>query len=328
MGRACDDETFGILIKETYKAFHRLRSPLLLNLASQIRFGELPWIAAVGAKRKNAWQIAAALRLGAHAMDFFPGDILPNSLVEQLNAFYDAGGRECVFICEQTADIFMGSFAPAYDEAALVAASMLEGSLYEKYYGLDYDKLRSRTEVMKRRAPRVIPWGKKTRRGALYEAVMAHSAEYGGRKGFCVVGNGMLIEHAMIYTTHNLATLVSEGARPEKPYEELAFEAFARAVGLIRRFTGPTGKLRHMKNAAYAWRQALFFLSISQSEPGDVICKAEIAARNKLGPDVVSRLFESLKIHSNGETPPKESCQPFLGWTTEIYRILGCARTI
>jgi hypothetical protein len=138
----------------------------------------------------------------------------------------------------------------------------------------------------------------------------------------------MLIERAMIYTTHNLATLIAEGARPEKPHEELAFEAFACAVGLIRRFTGPTGKLRHMKNAAYAWRQALFFLSVSQSEPGDVICRAEIAARDKLGFDVANRLFESLKIYSNGGIPPKESCQPFLGWTTESYRILGCAHTM
>jgi len=319
ISRSYADENLGLLIAEAYKAFCRRRSLLLLNLASQVRFNELPWIKAVQNECQNTgYHAAVALRLAAHAVDYFPGVILPNPLVEQLNALYGFAGKKRIFVEELAADIFMGRFAQKFDDATLTAATMLRGTLYEKYYDLDYADFEER--VAGARLPRVL-----SAKTMLEQAVKKHVDE---SPNF-VVRNGMLLERAQIYTTHNLATLVAEGVKFERSYEELSFMAFEQALRLIARGRKLNNLgyrhncLRAIKNAAYAWRQAIFFLSISPEITIDaLICRAEKLSLDMFGESTNRELFERLKTASRGERP-MENQHIFLGWTSGSHWLAG-----
>ncbi|WP_255217239.1 hypothetical protein [Myxococcus sp. AM010] len=81
----------------------------------------------------------------------------------------------------------------------------------------------------------------------------------------------MIIEQAKILTTHNLAVLfdalgLTRTLRPRLP--ELARRCFERVFRLLLRDVSRyQHRLRNVKNAAYAWRQMVFFLSLrSKSE--------------------------------------------------------------
>ncbi|MFV2209091.1 hypothetical protein ACFHW2_02575 [Actinomadura sp. LOL_016] len=85
----------------------------------------------------------------------------------------------------------------------------------------------------------------------------------GATGGWSVPGNGMIIEQAQILTTHNLAVLVHPiGADPLDGWDGLARRAFGTACRLVRKVEGNPRPLGTIKDAAYAWRQALFFLSL------------------------------------------------------------------
>lgn len=79
----------------------------------------------------------------------------------------------------------------------------------------------------------------------------------GGRD---VAVNGKVIEQAQILTTHNLAALVNVGIT-------LDWAAQARDAWKVTRhhLAKATGEkpLLHRKNAAYAWRQTVFYLALS-----------------------------------------------------------------
>jgi hypothetical protein len=79
-----------------------------------------------------------------------------------------------------------------------------------------------------------------------------------------VAANGMVIEQAQILTTHNLALLAGPvGVRPADGWAELAragLRVTARQVGRLHRNPRP---LSTVKDAAYAWRQTLCFLSLA-----------------------------------------------------------------
>ncbi len=62
-----------------------------------------------------------------------------------------------------------------------------------------------------------------------------------------VAANGMVIEQAQIITTHNLAALVHPIGVTHR---------------LVRRIQGNPRPLRTVKDAAYAWRQTVFYLAL------------------------------------------------------------------
>jgi hypothetical protein len=78
---------------------------------------------------------------------------------------------------------------------------------------------------------------------------------------FSVAANGTVIEQAQILTTHNLAALVF-GLGLDLDWIALARRAFARADRLAGRLDNDDRPLRTVKDAAYAWRQMMFFLSL------------------------------------------------------------------
>ena len=108
-----EDEQLRGLYAATYEAFRKRRSLLLLNLESQAKFAELPWIRAVqpwtGSDEESRTASRNVLReAGTLAMAAFPHTILPNKLVKELRAVANAAGTPLPFVEELAADIFMG----------------------------------------------------------------------------------------------------------------------------------------------------------------------------------------------------------------------------
>jgi len=264
-----EDAELQRLYASVYSAFRKRRSLLLLNLESQAKFVELPWVSALkpwtGGDAASAEAAGRVLRdAGALAITAFPHTILPNKLVKELRALSVTAGTRLPFVEELAADIFMGAFSEQYLRAAQLAAGLLQGSLYERYYGLDYAAVLRLNDITKQR------YGAATSPGfaTMCHVLAGDSDELGGGSGGVrgsVAINGTVIEQAQILTTHNLAALfvgagVGDIVRPRLP--ELAQECFrwiCRRQQITR--TAWQVRLRMQKNTAYAWRQLVFYLS-------------------------------------------------------------------
>ena len=86
-----DDPQLSGLYGQAYAAFRRRRSLLLLNLEHQVRFGELPWIAALQPFRADTADAAQAARQALTEVTFlalrgFPQTIMPNPLISEMSA--------------------------------------------------------------------------------------------------------------------------------------------------------------------------------------------------------------------------------------------------
>ena len=140
---AYPDPDLQALIAANYEAFRRRRGLLLLNLEHQVRVDELPWVRAVAPYRQTsdttlAASRAALARLTELALTAFPATILPSPLVTELASLAREAQLDLPFVEELAADIFMGTFTPKFLRAAQHAAQVLQGSLYERYYDIDY----------------------------------------------------------------------------------------------------------------------------------------------------------------------------------------------
>src|SRR5690606_15232667 len=99
-----------------YAAFRRRRSLLLLHLERQVRFEELPWVAALSPYREAGLdartQAARTLQqVTTLAITAFPQTILPNKLITELRALARAAAIEVPLVNELAADIFMGALS-------------------------------------------------------------------------------------------------------------------------------------------------------------------------------------------------------------------------
>lgn len=259
------DADLATLYAQTYTAFRRRRSLLLLNLEHQVRFEELPWIGELAPlrshRRAHAAQAARQVleQTTLLAMASFPQAILPNPLVSELRTLAKQAEVSVPLVEEVAADIFMGRFTSKWRSAAEIASRVMAGTLYARYYDLP--------EAWATVKPR--KWFGKSVAGdfgALCEA-RAKEARVGGRRGHGVAVNGTVLEQSQILTTHNLAVLVDAlGLRRRLTAlgPELADRAFA---WVVRRKAMPVrdhhARLHVIKNCAYAWRQAIFFLSFA-----------------------------------------------------------------
>ncbi|MER5885331.1 hypothetical protein ABT160_15995 [Streptomyces sp. NPDC001941] len=266
------DPALRTLAAANYRAFRNRRSLLLLDLRHQVRVDELPWVRAVSGHRAPAGDgrgaadpsLVALRDLGELAVRAFPATILPNPLVRELSALARQAGLRAPLVEELAADIFEGAFTPKFLEAAVVAAELLGGSLYERYYGIDYAAVRAlaEAEASGRGAP-----GVRTSPG--FARLCAERA--GGRtSSWSVAANGKVIEQSQILTTHNLALLVSRvGIAPEPGWEELARRSFTAVCRLADQAHHQPRPLATIKDAAYAWRQMLFHLSLCPDDTRD-----------------------------------------------------------
>lgn len=271
-----DDRQLQGLYARIYRAFRRRRSLLLVDLEHQIRIGELPWVAPLGRFRSsNASARATAGSTLAQtvllAVGSFPHTVLPNPLVRELAALAEQAGIDIPLVEELAADIFMGTFTSKWREAARIAAEQLEGTLYARYYDL----------------PVAATWPPSPSGGAPGGGTFVERARERWRKataedfaalcreraresvagdGSQVARNGAVIEQSQILTTHNLAPLMhrlelADQLAPSVP--RLVPEVFD---WIVREQTKPRddwrARLQMVKNTAYAWRQAVYLLSL------------------------------------------------------------------
>ena len=289
------DERLARLMAANYRAFRRRRSLLLLNLEKQVQITELPWVRAVAAHGGSDAMAAAqtvARRVGALAVDHFPGRVLPNPLVRELDHLLRAGALEMPLVEELAADIFMGRFSDKFRRAAAVAAPVIAGTVYAAYYDIDCELIGLLQSVEQNR---LRPW-----HTAIddFSQLCRERARFSDDHSWSVAANGTVIEQAQILTTHNLAALVEIGARPTRTWIELADTACANTAALLALAARQPHPLATVKDAAYAWRQAVFFLSLGS--PGDVPAFLDRARHGTEGSPALAQILRGLEHVADG----------------------------
>lgn len=289
---AYPDPELRALMAANYLAFRNRRSLLLTNLESQVRLEELPWVRAVGEHKdpgESREAVRAALRrLGGLTLRTFPATLIPNPMVRELRQLSREAWLELPWVEELAADIFDGRFAAKFLAAAKIAGKLLFGTIYEWYYGIDYQAIGRIDEGGAPISPRFA---------ALCRERAGMTSGWGSP-----AQNGTVIEQAQILTTHNLATLVTAGVTLDP---DGAARCFAVARGLAAR---PLGR-RTIKDIAYAWRQMMFHLALSDDVAGFV---AELPSDGPLGPAVAG-----LRAAVRGE-----QVEPFTGWSVGRHWML------
>ncbi|SCG66598.1 hypothetical protein [Micromonospora halophytica] len=321
---AYPDPALRVLMDATYRAFRHRRSLLLLNLEHQVRLAELPWVQAVASARIDTSDTRAQarrtlLRLASAAVCGFPATVLPNPLVGELSTLSRQAGLELPWVEELAADIFMGRFSAKFLHAATLAGRRLAGSLYARYYDIDYPAIA------------VIDDNRLIRRARTSDAFDRLCRDRAGaprkRSWFQVAANGMVIEQAQILTTHNLATIVELGV--DLPSADLAKQCVDTVLRLTARIHRNPRPLGTVKNTAYAWRQMLFFLSLSSREEQaafPVYVEQRLAdqpdhVRTRLAPAVTGLAH----VTSGGGFDPDGKAgtgRRLLGWTTSDHWML------
>ncbi|MFC5745224.1 transcriptional regulator [Actinomadura rugatobispora] len=312
------DEPLRVLMAGVYRAFRNRRSLLLLNLEHQVQLTELPWVRAVHGHRSPGGGFAdgartALVRLGELALQGFPGTVLPNPLLKELGALARAAGIDVPLVEELAADIFMGAFSGKFLRAAQLAGELLEGSLYARYYGIDYGAIQGVQDTTWVR-------GFSANTSASFADLCVARAGARGL-GDSPAVNGMVIEQAQILTTHNLAALVHPiGVDPSPGWDDLARRAFVTACRLTGRLHNNPRPLGTVKDAAYAWRQAVFFLALCglEEQIAVVAWMREETARHpahvgaRLAPALSGLRHVLTGGTLDGDAPP--GARRFLGW--------------
>lgn len=317
-----------------YAAFRRRRTLLLLNLERQVGIDELPWVSALDPFRDRHLGAAARARqtleqVAGLAIAGFPQTILPNPLVSEMASLSEAAHLGLPLVEELAADIFMGTFTPKFEAAAVVAARLLEGRIYAQYYDLPGPGAYAY-------APGGERHGKKTAEGFAARCV-ARAKEAGGGSGRSVAANGTVLEQAQILHTHNLAVLfealgLTVHLGPRLP--ELARACFTWILDRqSTAITDPRAQLQRVKNQAYAWRQMLFFLSLG---PVDALEPFFLWARGvldgaaakepsvrRLGPalDGLEHIARGGRFDPSGRVGQRG--RRLLGWTVGRHWMLG-----
>ncbi|SES28616.1 hypothetical protein SAMN04487983_104043 [Streptomyces sp. yr375] len=333
--QAYPDPALRTLAAAHHRAFAGRRSLLLLNLQRQVRAEELPWVRAVAGQRitgaageaGEAGEVSAlALRhLGELAVQAFPGTLLPNPLIRELSVLARQAELGAPMVEELAADIFMGTFTPKFLVAARIAAELLGGgSLYERYYGIDYRAVRN-LAIVETGEALARSYGARTSPGfAKLCAERAGTAASRWGHGYgSPAANGTVIEQAQILTTHNLATLVHRvGIAPAAGWAELARRCFVTVCRLTTRLHANPRPLSTIKDVAYAWRHLLFHLSLcTPAERARTLAwLPEELTRHPA--HVAARLIPALTgLHqvADGGRPDEGTGRLLTGWTTDDH---------
>ena len=325
------------IFAHVYRAFRQRRSLLLLNLESQVKLEELPWISVLQAYRTESLADRDLARTVMHdvaslALTSFPYAIIPNRLVAELQSLAKQADLQIPFVNEIAADIFMGLFAPTHVEAARLAGRMLAGSLYERYYGIDFAVIReldaNTDHDGQAQGGAFRPWIARKGTEAGNEtiqsfAALCHSlAGANDRSRRSVARNGTVIEQQQILTTQNLAPLLhalelEDSLRPLLP--DLARDCFrwiCRRQQL--RLAAYRARLIMLKNTAYAWRQMIFFASLLDLPEQrafldwmrDHLAEQSAGFRSRFEPAVAG-----LASAIEGRSTTQDGGRRFLGWT-------------
>ncbi len=330
-----DDPQLQALYGQVYVAFRRRRSLLLLNLEHQVRLGELPWIAALERFRARGANTERAARqtleqVALLALTGFPQSILPNPLVAEMAALAAWAGLPVPLVEEVAADIFMGTFTGKWRLAAAAASRSLAGTLYARYYDLPGPQALAEPE------PSAGPEAETSQRQGTQAAgdfaalcsARAAEAQTRAERASCVAVNGTILEQAQILTTHNLAVLVDALGLYERMADLaplLADRALAWTVHRLRRQPhAGRARLQAVKNSAYAWRQAIYYLSLCEQPVQLQACARlrerlqtagdDLQARFTPAVDGLAHIIAGGRFDASGRVPYPGSGRRFLGW--------------
>ncbi|MGW2396458.1 hypothetical protein ACWCYY_07870 [Kitasatospora sp. NPDC001664] len=317
---AYPDQALGALAAAHHRAFAGRRSLLLLDLQHQVRAGELPWVRAVQPYRtagEGAAELATLRRLSALAVTTFPGTILPNPLVSELAALARRAAPGTPFVEELAADIFMGKFSPKFLAAAKIAGELLQGTFYERYFGIDYAAVRALPEQEDGHRRAVASSG--------FSRLCTARAGQAWRGTGSVAANGTVIEQAQILTTHNLATLAGPlGVTFGEAADVLAWRAYDTARQLVALAERQPRPLATVKNAAFAWRQLVFHLSLCTPQARDAVIDRITADHpTRLAPAVAGLVLTAAggRFGEDG-TADRGRARRFLGWSAGPHWLL------
>lgn len=227
---------------------------------------ELPWVKSVERFRDESRSTREVSRqvlceVLVTTLTAFPYAMLPNKLLQEIRALAKGAAIEVTVLDELAADIFMGDFSPKFVQAAKRAGELLDGSIYARYYQIDYRRIAELKEEKPKRRGWAL-WGKQPD-ATTFASLCAGRAgvELGG---WDPAANGMVIEQQQIITTQNLAPLVMSLGMQDQLGPHLIPMARSCFGWIIRRMeAGDTdwhAKLIAVKNSAYAWRQMMFFV--------------------------------------------------------------------
>jgi len=316
-----DDPIARGLYVALYNAFRRRRGLLLLDYQHQVRFEELPWVAELEASRVVSFEASTrARRAVAHAsavgLRAFPYTIVPNKLVTELSAFTNAADLKLPLVEELAADIFMGSFTVKFVEAAKVSARLLAGSLYQRYYAIDTDEI-----------ARLPSDDAKLSNELAALCARRAGASKSGRSS--VAENGKIIEQVQILTTHNLGVLFDALALRDQlapDMEAIAKTCFSWSTRRLRLRTSSWHQLLiNLKNAAYAWRQMMFYLSFVSDVPAFTtwgraqLVRADAPFRQRFEPAMRGLELAAAGIVSSAAAFSTGGGRVFTGWTTDRH---------
>ena len=328
----------GVPGSDTYRAFRRRRSLLLLNLESQVKLEELPWVAALSAHRQDSVssrKLAATVMTDvvATALHHFPHAILPNKLLQELRGLADQAKLDMPIVDEIAADIFIGRFSAKFVRAARIAGELMAGTLYARYYGIAFDQVRQLPVRADPQPdfPQAPPsyWIRLVKFARRPESASERFADYCKRRAgpaasghLSVAANGTIVEQSQILTTQNLAAMFR--------FLDLKPMLGPRLADLVRscfewicrrqqiRLAEYHARLVMLKNTAYAWRQMIFFLSLLEATEQTALLDwmdSHIAAQS---PEFQTRFrpaLAGLRAVAAGKDVTDDGGQRFLGWT-------------
>ncbi|MDA3646230.1 hypothetical protein LZ318_29250 [Saccharopolyspora indica] len=325
-----DDPVLAGVYEQTYTAFRRRRSLLLLNLEQQVRFGELPWVRALAVCRSPQVDRSVAAHRSLQqavllAITSFPQALPPNPLVREFGAMASLAGTRLPLVEEVAADIFMGTFTVKWRDAAVLASRVLAGTVYAAYYDLPPE---SAWPQERRTGTR---WGRRTA-DDFAELCVARAEEAGSGRGLAS-RNGAVLEQSQILTTHNLAVLVHELGLADQLCErapDLVRRTFDWVVARLRQQPGLDhhAALIQVKNAAYAWRQAIFLLGFCDPQEQQAqLSRLDEAVRDagltRFTPavDGLVHVLGGGRFDETGTTP--SGGRRFLGWARGKHWYFG-----
>ncbi|MGW8431342.1 hypothetical protein ACWGJ9_09465 [Curtobacterium citreum] len=289
----------GPLAAATFSAFQNRRTVLLLNYQTQVQVTALPWYQALtdttettGSARNSL--VRQANTLAKYAIESFPGTVLPNAFLRVIAELYRQADLALPVTYELAADIFMGGFSKNFVDAARIAHDYVAGgryTLYARYYGLSAH----------------APADTHTFAEEAYRRAGITSYSRWGSNAVA----GSIIEQAQILTTHNLALVVHTGTTID--WETAANAAFIRTVQPELYAAQQKHGLRQRKNAAYAWRQVVFYLTMAGPDVTDRFLEQarKAADRHRAGAASAALLDDLERAHRD---EPIE--KPFYGWVT------------
>lgn len=333
--QAFDDPLLRPLYAAIYRAFRRRRSLLLLNLESQVQIEELPWVAKMEFFRRKsvterhvAWQTLKEMAITT--LRAFPHAIVPNKLLQEFRALSKGAELNLPLVEELAADIFMGDFSPKFTEAAKQAVTLLNGSLYTRYFDIDCDAVQSLVD--NKTDEHRWAWFGKSKPEHTFATLCISRVKVDETKPWDVARNGMVIEQSQVLTTHNLAVLFQTFDLTKDLSADLSRMAMRCFQWICRRQQVKShkwhAKLIMLKNTAYAWRQMIFYLS--QLSPADVGAFLDCARQHlsEQPEEFANRFGPALNglVLTFGNKPLDDSsatARRFLGWTQTKHWLLA-----